>query len=333
VDALGPLVDSYRALVEPIRDHKLREGAAPTCYLNGLLDFLTLVASSPRGSYVAVYRAAPSGLALVEYRCLDPSLAIKPVVDAASGTLIMSGTLSPLDLYTEILGVDAEMRSYAAIANPEHVRTLIDASVTTRFRERSDAMTRRYGERVASVLAGIPNGVLLFFPQRRFMLDALSTWRRVGLLAGASPGRIAGKPVFVEGAQAADNRAVVRDYKDAAQRDPGAVLTCVFRGRNAEGSNFPDEAARGVILIGVPYADYSDPVVRAQIRYFDGKRRGMGDRWYVMDAFRAANQAMGRGIRHRDDWCTFVLMDDRYATRRPLISRWAVVNGVQTLPR
>jgi Rad3-related DNA helicase len=333
VDALEPFVDSYRALVEPIRTHKLRDAASPTCYLNGLLDFLALVASSPRDSYVTVYRTSLSGLALVEYRCLDPSLAIKPVVDAASGALIMSGTLSPIDLYTEILGVDAETRSYAAIANPDHVRTLIDASVTTRFRERSDAMTRRYGARVASVLAEIPNGVLLFFPQRRFMMDALSTWRRVGLLAGPSPGRIAGKPVFVEGAQAADNRAVVRDYKDAAKRDPGAVLSCVFRGRNAEGSNFPDEAARGIVCIGVPYADYSDPVVRAQIRYFDAKRRGMGDRWYLMDAFRAANQAMGRGIRHRDDWCTFVLMDARYASHRQLISRWAVGNGVQSLAR
>jgi Rad3-related DNA helicase len=89
----------------------------------------------------------------------------------------------------------------------------------------------------------------------------------------------------------------------------------------AEGSNFPDEATRGVVLIGVPYADFSDPVVRVQIRYFDSKRRGMGNRWYVMDAFRAANQAMGQCIRHRDDWCTFVLMDTRYGSHRDLISR------------
>ena len=45
-----------------------------------------------------------------------------------------------------------------------------------------------------------------------------------------------------------------------------------FRGRNAEGANFPDEEARGVVLIGVPYADYSDPVVKAQIEYFNRKR-------------------------------------------------------------
>jgi len=52
----------------------------------------------------------------------------------------------------------------------------------------------------------------------------------------------------------------------------------------------------------------------------------------VMDAFKAANQAMGRGIRHRDDWCNFILMDHRYQTHQTLISSWALVNGVQELP-
>jgi Rad3-related DNA helicase len=55
----------------------------------------------------------------------------------------------------------------------------------------------------------------------------------------------------------------------------------------------------------------------------------MGERWYVMDAFRAANQALGRGIRHKDDWCNFILMDRRYAKHRELISKWAVANGIQ----
>jgi len=139
------------------------------------------------------------------------------------------------------------------------------------------------------------------------------------------------KPVFVEGAHAAENRRIVEDYKSAAKKSRGAVLCGVFRGRNAEGSNFPYEEARGIFLIGVPYADYSDPVVKAQIHYFNGKITGLGEKWYVIDAFRAANQAIGRGIRHRDDWCNFILMDHRYQTHQSLISKWAVVNGVQKL--
>jgi Rad3-related DNA helicase len=50
-----------------------------------------------------------------------------------------------------------------------------------------------------------------------------------------------------------------------------------------------------------------------------------------MDAFRAANQAIGRGIRHRDDWCNFILMDSRYENHQNLISKWAIANGIHKI--
>ena len=84
-------------------------------------------------------------------------------------------------------------------------------------------------------------------------------------------------------------------------------------------------------MVGVPYADYSDPIIKTQINYFNNVKKDMGERWYLMDAFRAANQALGRGIRHRDDWCTFILMDNRYKTYKNLISKWITQNGVREI--
>ena len=137
--------------------------------------------------------------------------------------------------------------------------------------------------------------------------------------------------MFIEGAKADENRRIVEEYKRSTKSQKGAVLCGVFRGRNAEGSNFPYEESRGVVLVGVPYADYSDPVVKAQIRYFNKKRKNLGRKWYIMDAFKAANQAIGRGIRHRDDWCNFILMDSRYSDHQQLLSRWVVSNGVHKI--
>jgi regulator of telomere elongation helicase 1 len=332
---LAAFAETYGDIVDEIRNHKTARGDNPVCFLNGVLSFLKHVAASPSESYVAVYRTSFRGYNLVEYRCLDPSLAIGPVVKAAAGALIMSGTLSVLELFTEILGLEtAETRNYAAIADPENVHTIIDPHVTTRYAERGEAMTRRYGERIARLITEIPNGTLIFFPQRRLLQNTLSTWKRIGLMGGAGNlPLLGGKPVFVEGAQAGENRQVVEAYKQAAKSDDGAVLCGVFRGRNAEGSNFPYAEARGIILVGVPYADYSDPVVKAQINYYNRKKRSLGERWYVMDAFRAVNQAMGRGIRHRDDWCHFILMDRRYLTHQSLLSTWAVANGVHEVSK
>jgi Rad3-related DNA helicase len=46
-----------------------------------------------------------------------------------------------------------------------------------------------------------------------------------------------------------------------------------------------------------------------------------------MDAYRAANQAIGRGIRGREDWCHYWLLDRRYAENIGLISGWALGGG------
>jgi len=329
VKKLSSFATEFSDLVEEIRIHKIEHGNYPVCFLNGVLSFLQHVDSSPTESYIVIYRKSFQGFNLLEYRCLDPSLAIKPIVEEASGALIMSGTLSPLELFIEVLGLkDAEQRTYSAIVAPENVHTTIDLSVTTRFTERSEKMICRYGENISKLVKDIPNGVLVFFPQRKLMLESLNCWQRRGIIEKVGVNSfLSGKLLFLEGTRTVENRRVVEEYKKAAKSEQGAVLFGVFRGRNAEGSNFPYEEARGVVLIGVPYADYSDPVVKAQINYFNNKREGMGERWYMMDAFRAANQAMGRGIRHRDDWCNFSLMDRRYQTHQKLISKWVIANS------
>jgi DNA repair helicase Rad3 len=325
--------DSLSDVVEEIRRKKTERGDYPVCFLNGALTFIKHVASTPIESFVTIYRRSPYGFNLIEYRCLDASLAIKPVVEKAYGTLVMSGTLSPIEFFAEILGLtNAETRIYSPIADPENIRTILDSSVTTRFSERTEKMFQRYGTNLSDFVKKIPNGVLVFFPQRKLMLNTINSWKESGIVkTKGDQSFLKEKPLFIEGSRATENRSIVEDYKRNARSNDGAILCCVFRGRNSEGSNFPYEEARGVILIGVPFADYGDPLVKAKIEYLEKRKKGLGNRWYVTDAFRAANQALGRGIRHRDDWCNFILMDKRYQTHQKLISKWATANGIRKI--
>jgi len=331
-DSLSLVIDFYTPVVDEIREYKLSRGQVPICYLNGLLRFLSLVASSERESYVAIYRKSGS-LKIIEYRCLDPGLAIKPVIEESYSTLIMSGTLSPMDYFIEILGlIEAECRTYSSIAKPENVHTYVDTAISTRFKERNEETLRIYGERIAKLVKNVPHGVLVFFPQRAFMKQALEIWLRNGFIEKKGKEYfLGGKKIFEEGKTARENSKIISEYKRAAKTGKGAILFAVFRGRNSEGSNFPYEEARGIFNVGVPYADYKDPLVKAQIEYLNRKRPRLGNLWYIMDAFRAANQALGRGIRHRDDWCHFYLMDRRYATHWRFISKWAVENGIEKI--
>ena len=324
-------IDGHSVFVDAVRTKKMQGGNPPVSYLNGLLGFFELLQTSVKDKYVGVYTRSYYGAPVIEYRCLDPSLAVVPVVEEASGAIVMSGTLSPLDTFSEILGLgDAVQRSYPSIQKSKRIRMIVETGVTSAYRERTDEMITRMGEAVSRAVEAVDQGVLLFFTQRGFMNTCLDVWESKGYVKGQG-GRLylAGKQLYREGTDAKRNRDVVTRYKRMAVGVGGAVLCCVFRGRNSEGSNFPGDQARGIVLVGVPYANYGDPLVKAQIRYYNRLSRGLGNRWYTMDAYRAANQSLGRGIRGRDDWCHYWLLDRRYEEKLQLISRWAQGDGAE----
>jgi len=104
----------------------------------------------------------------------------------------------------------------------------------------------------------------------------------------------------------------------------------VCRGKISEGLDFSDKAARCVILVGIPYPMMVDPKTILKKDYLDRKHAKMGgvglrgQDWYCQQATRAVNQAMGRVIRHVQDYGSIILMDERYANygNKMGISKW-----------
>lgn len=103
--------------------------------------------------------------------------------------------------------------------------------------------------------------------------------------------------------------------RHSGQRD-GALLMAVCRGKVSEGLDFTDDNARAVVTIGIPFPNIKDLQVELKMKYNDHhcKARGLltGSRWYEIQAYRALNQALGRCIRHRNDWGALILVDDRF---------------------
>ena len=96
-----------------------------------------------------------------------------------------------------------------------------------------------------------------------------------------------------------------------------AILFAVCRGKISEGIDFADDAARIVITVGIPYPAAMDPVTKAKREYNDrvcrvNNKAISGSRWYEVQAFRAINQALGRCLRHSEDWGAILLVDNRW---------------------
>jgi Rad3-related DNA helicase len=116
----------------------------------------------------------------------------------------------------------------------------------------------------------------------------------------------------------------------------------VCRGRLSEGYDFSDGLCRGVIIVGLPYVSVADERVKLKRSYMDercatlrkcsnaegGSGKAVdainGAQWYQQSAFRAINQALGRLIRHKDDFGAVILMDSRFeeASNQAGISKW-----------
>ena len=127
----------------------------------------------------------------------------------------------------------------------------------------------------------------------------------------------------------------IRKNFEADAISKGAVLIGVCRGKISEGLDFSDRAARWVIVVGMPFAQWKDPKIQLKMEYLDTKyKKGLtpinGRSWYNQESSRAINQAIGRIIRHRHDYGLVVLVDERYANKSSKIERSKWLRDRQT---
>ena len=90
----------------------------------------------------------------------------------------------------------------------------------------------------------------------------------------------------------------------------------------SEGIDFKDSQARLVIIVGVPLPNIFDPYVVIKRELLESKE----PKWLDKVSMRAVNQAIGRVIRHANDFGAIVLLDQRYiwGCYSTLISKWLI---------
>ena len=197
----------------------------------------------------------------------------------------------------------------------------------------------------------VPAGMVAFLPSYRMMALFVGVLQQRATGGGAATSLweqiSASKVIFVE-QQGGDTDDLLRRYSAAALRRTetgprvpdekaaagGALLLSVIGGKLSEGINFSDDLGRCVVVIGMPYPNPHDPVLRARMAKLDGVLPGGGDgtagrcspaatgsssdegslgtRYYGALCSTAVNQCVGRCLRHSGDYAAIVLVDARY---------------------
>lgn len=177
--------------------------------------------------------------------------------------------------------------------------------------------------------------MLVFFQSYSVMKSYISAWSVIKNDDGFSMIKSIQKrkKIFIESQNKVENNANIKAYLNLANTDEGAILFAVMNGKISEGIDFSDQEARGVLVFGIPFPAIYDDKVSLKKMYLDERvtktsnkslAKLTGKEWYTLSGIRPINQAIGRAIRHKDDFGSIFLFDDRLATGsyRTLISGW-----------
>lgn len=175
------------------------------------------------------------------------------------------------------------------------------------------------GRTISSLCPVIPHGLLVFFPSYSILNKCKSSWQENGIWSSIEQR----KPIFVEPQTKEAFVNTMSGYyaKINQPNSKGAIFMAVCRGKVSEGLDFADINGRAVIITGLPYPPYMDPKVRLKKQYLSENRTRenemlSGDDWYFLEASRAVNQAIGRVIRHKNDYGAILLCDTRFHNPR-----------------
>ncbi|KAK5168775.1 killer toxin resistant protein [Saxophila tyrrhenica] len=264
----------------------------------------------------------------IRYLLLDPSEHFREVVEDARAVILAGGTMSPMDDYKQQLfpyfdSISTLSCGHLIPASNLLVRTIAsdaDGPLEFSFKSRSNPATpMRVGQALLNIAPSVKAGLVVFLPSYSYLEQLLSTWREKRLLDSLKKL----KPVFTDSrGGSAEN--TFQAYSQAISTNPnGAILLSVIGGKLSEGINFSDDLGRCVVVVGLPFPNLETPEWKAKMQYLEekavarGQAKGSASREYAENVcMRSVNQAIGRVIRHKDDWASILLMDSRYEQGR-----------------
>jgi DNA excision repair protein ERCC-2 len=297
---VAPGYDDFAEMVAWAGEEAVRLGRT-----TNLPDVAGFLRTWPTGDGAILRLVRPGAHGAFAYRLLDPSVLSRATFEGVHGSLLMSGTLHPPEMYADLLGIEParrRMRTYASPFPRENRLLVAHPHVTTLYTRRGEAMFTAIADEVRSIAAAIPGNVAAFFPSYELLLECLDR------LDWGGPKRLlVERPDWDK----ARRDAAVQALR-LARLDGGALLLGVQGGSLSEGVDYEGNLLAAVIVVGLPLSPPSVEVEALKDYYARkfGPERGY-DYAYVFPAVNKVLQAAGRPIRSERDRAAIVLLESR----------------------
>lgn len=295
-------VDDYKDLINKLKfvaDQALE--LKKKSFSNSVVNFLEAWLGPDEGFTRIISRELKRDRLFINlnYRCLDPSLLMQEI---AKRSLIigMSGTLNPVNMFKDLLGINAITKEYKDPFPKQNRLNLIVPLTTTKFTKRNIVMYKNIANLCADMTNVIPGNSIVFFPSYQIRDEVYEYFKDC-----------CEKTMFLE--QQNQNKGEKEEMLDRFKsfKDSGSVLLGANAGSFAEGIDLPGDLLKAVIIVGLPLTK-PDLETQELIKYYDKKFENGWDYGYIMPAMVKTIQAAGRCIRSHEDRGVIIFLDERY---------------------
>ncbi len=296
---IGDLIVELENVAEEVQEEQ------ETSHCASVAEFLDSWTGEDRG-FIRFLKRARTGsnerIIKVKYSCLDPQISTKTPLNKSHASILMSGTLTPQEMYADLLGIrDARKETFDSPFPEENELNLVVPTLTSKYSERDDDMLQKYAWYLKQSFEAVDGNCGVFFPSYQMMNEIRQHLR----------GRTDRKIFTEERSMDKEEKQDMLDKFSSTKDEGNSVLLGVAAGSFGEGVDYPGEILKAVFIAGIPLKR-PDIETKGLIDFLDEKFGRGWDYGYSYPAMNQAIQAAGRCIRSSEDRGVIVYMDERY---------------------
>ncbi|MEE3082553.1 MAG: helicase C-terminal domain-containing protein, partial [Candidatus Thermoplasmatota archaeon] len=268
-----------------------------------VLDILRRFEKSPAMCLVLTQRGDSVSLTT---HLLDPALVGKEIFQNVQGGILMSGTLTPPEMYGDTLGIPSSREiitsDYESPFMADRRPVFIASDVSTQWARRGEENTNAIRNHLHSLLQNTPGHVAAFFPSYAMLNEIIDGGYWPGRMLSVEESNWSKKRVETE----------IQEMRNMRLNGTKALLAGVYGGRLSEGIDYSGNLLDAVACVGIPNPPKS--VHNDALKEYIEKESGSNTAWRYAVLQPAVNrilQAMGRAIRKAEDRAFVLLLDDR----------------------